>query len=263
MPRTLPALPAIVLSALLVLPVSLPEDPAPWAASPGDTLSLAEVLDRQASARGGRAALDTLRTLDVRFLVIEPTFALEGRYRATRDGRVRVDVFAGDDTVYAEGIDAEGAWKQQGPDAPVEPLAEAGAAALRHGIAFNLVPLHRFSEEGHELSYEGPERVDGRDYHVLRVVLRDGFEARLYVDPENWLVARRRDVRALHPDADTARGPLETLYRAFEEVCGVKRATRTFQVDLATGDTVQSTRVLDQSCNRPEEVLELAREERS
>lgn len=225
-----------------------------------DTLSLEELLDRHVEAMGGRQAMDSLRSLEVRFLVVEPTYALEGRYRATRDGRVRVDVFAGDDNVYSEGIDSAGAWMREGADAPIEPLSAEGTAALRHGIEFNLAGLHRFPRRGHELSYEGRERVEGTKFHVVRAILRDGFEARLYLDPDSWLIARRRDRRALHPDQDSTEQRLETVFHDFEEVCGVRQATRSYQIDLASGDTVQTTRILEQLCNRPPGELDIPRD---
>lgn len=233
------------------------EQQAPAAA---DTLTLEGLLDRHVEARGGRPAMDSLRNLEVRFLVVEPKFALEGRYRATRDGRVRVDAFAGDDNVYSEGIDSAGAWMREGVDAPIEPLSAEGTAALRHGIEFNLVGLHRFPDRGHRLAYEGREPVEGTRYHVIHATLQDGFEARLYVDPESWLVTRRRDRRALHPDQDSTEQQLETVFHDFEDVCGVQRATRSHQIDLATGDTVQTTRVIEQLCNRAPTELDITRD---
>lgn len=255
---TSPALVAVTALAVLgAAPVDAlrpPED-----RSSTDTLTLGTVLDRHAAAMGGGAALDSLRNLDVRFLVVEPTFALEGRYRGTRDGRVRVDVYAGDENVYSEGIDSAGAWKREGPGEAVQPLSSEGESALRHGIVFNLVPLHEFPRHGHELDHSGREEVDDASYHVIDATLRDGFETRFYIDPESWLVTRRRDLRALHPDWDSAETRLETVFHEFEEVCGVRRATRTAQIELATGDTVQTTRVIEQRCNLPPDSLDLSR----
>lgn len=122
------------------------------------------------------------------------------------------------------------------------PASDAGEAALRHGVEYNLIGLHRFTERGHELALEGAETIDGVDYRVIRVTLRDGFTTRLYLDPGSWLVGRRRDVRALHPDHDADERPLETVYTSYGWLCGVRRAPRSVQVDLATGDTVQSSR---------------------
>lgn len=250
---------AALLSALL-LPACAGSDASREPPPPPEPRSIEELVERHVSAMGGREALDSLRNIDLRFEVVEPAYTLEGRYRATRDGRMRVDVFAGDRNVFSEGIDSAGPWQRAGTGAPVEPVGEAGAAALRHGIEYNLVGLHRFPDRGHELTLEGRESVDGVEYRVVKTTLRDGFETYLYLDPATWLVGRRRDVRALHPDLDPEERLLETVYRAFGELCGVRRATRSVQVDLVTGDTVQASRTLEQDCNLPEAALEIPRE---
>lgn len=230
------------------------------AAATSAPLTVQELVERHVTAMGGSEALDSLRNIDIRFQIAEPSFTVEGRYRATRDGRMRVDIFAGDRIVFTEGIDSRGPWQRKGPGAPVEPVSEAGAAALRHGIEYNVFGLHRFSDRGHELELKGREAVEGTDYYVLKATLRDGFETHLYIDPVSWLVTRRRDVRALHPDLDPEENRLETVYQDFEEFCGVARATRSFQVDLATGDTVQTSRTLEQACNRGEGALQIPRD---
>lgn len=240
------------------------------ALSPGCTVSddapgeergtLDRLVQRNVAAMGGEETLDSLRNVDVRFELVEPSFSVEGRYRATADGRMRVDVFADGNHVFSEGIDASGPWQRSGAGAPVEPVGEMGAAALRHGIEYALFGLHRFPERGHELSYAGRKTVEDTDYPVVKVTLSDGFETHLFIDPSTGLVARRRDVRALHPDLDAEERPLETVYESYEELCGVRRATRSVRIDRQSGDTVQTTRTLAQACNRPPESLGLARD---
>lgn len=226
----------------------------------GEPATLDRLVERNMAAMGGEEAIDSLRNIDVVFGVVEPSFTARGRYRAASDGRMRVDVFIDGSHVFSEGIDGSGPWQRAGPGAPVEPVSEMGAAALRHGIEFALFGLHRFSERGHELSYAGRETVDGTEYPVVKATLRDGFETYVFIDPATGRVARRRDVRALHPDFEAEQKPLETVYTSYDELCGTLRATRSVQIDLRTGDTVQTTRTLAQTCNRPMQALGLPRD---
>ena len=221
--------------------------------------TIEEVVERHVAAMGGQEALDSLDNIDIRFEVVEPAYTLRGRYRAMRDGRMRVDVYADRRNVFSEGIDAAGPWQRAGPGAAVESVTADGAAALRHGVEYNLFGLHRFPERGHALALAGRETVEGIEHYVVQVTLRDGFETYLYLDPTTWLVARRRDVRALHPDVDPEERPLETVYESYGTLCGVRRAERSVQIDLSTRDTVQATRTLEQACNRPEAALDIAR----
>lgn len=222
--------------------------------------TLDRLVERNMAAMGGEEALDSLRNIDVVFEVIEPSFTARGRYRAVSDGRMRVDVFIDGSHVFSEGIDGSGPWQRAGPGAPVEPVGEMGAAALRHGIELALFGLHRFPERGHELSYAGRETVDGTEYAVVKATLRDGFDTYIFIDPATGRVARRRDVRALHPDLDAEQKPLETVYTSYDELCGTLRATRSVRIDLRTGDTVQTTRTLAQKGNRPMQALGLPRD---
>jgi hypothetical protein len=38
--------------------------------------------------------------------------------------------------------------------------------------------------------------------YLLQPTLGDGYVTTLYVDPNSWLITRRRDVRPLHVDVD-------------------------------------------------------------
>jgi hypothetical protein len=122
---------------------------------------------------------------------------------------------------------------------------DAAAEALWHGTQYpnNIVPLHEVEDRGHRLELAGRETVDDVAYHVLRLTLSDGFETDWYVHPDSWLLERRRDVRALHPDQDATERRLETQWSDFRPVAGVLRPFRSRQVDLATGEVLQRTEV--------------------
>lgn len=223
--------------------------------------SVDDLIARNVMARGGAAALDAITTVRTVVEITEPTFTVVGDYRATTSGRMRIDVFAKDVRVFSEGIDRAGAWQRRGGDAQVTPSSDAGRAALLHGIEFNLFGLHRFAARGHTVTLEGRDRVDDVDYDVLQVTLQDGHQTWLYLDPHTGQIARQRDVSALHPDVNPDAHAAETVSEDFTTYCGVGVAARSRHIDLTSGATVQTTRILSQECNVPEEALGIPREE--
>lgn len=215
------------------------------------------IINRHVAARGGAAALDAIDNLDTRVLIEETTFTVEGDYRATAGGMMRVDIFADGKRVFSEGLDSGGAWNWSGGD--IEPSTEKGEEALRNGVEFNLFGLHRFAERGHRIELDGEEVIDGVTYKVLKITLANGFETWLFVNAENSMIERRRDVRALHPDVNAEERQIESVYSDFTDYCGVLSPRKTQQIDMKSGETVQTTTIIDQTCNLPEADLRIDR----
>lgn len=203
--------------------------------------TLDDIVQRHVKARGGAAALDAVTSMDTTIDIEEGGNSLNARYRATTGNRMRIDVHVKGARVWSEGIDADGAW--EGPPGKPEPSPPAGAAALQHGVIFNLIGLHRLPALGHSLSPDGEETVAGTRYHVIKVTLKDGFETFLYIDPATWMIARRRDVRALHPAADPTTKLLENFFEDFRPVSGVMTSFRSSQIDVKAGTVLQTTTV--------------------
>jgi hypothetical protein len=180
-------------------------------------------------------------------------------YRATPD-LMRIDIFAGGQRVYSEGLDAHSSWAWEGGKPAAADASPEGAKAIRHGIEFNLFGLHRFRARGHRLELAGREAVDGVDYHVIRVVMADGFETFRYIDPSSWMIGRSRDVRAIHPDTDQTKKLLENVYEDFRPVDGVMTSFRSHQADVATGAVLQRTQLIGQRNNPPVGELHLERD---
>lgn len=223
-------------------------------------VSVDDLIGRNTAARGGADALNAIGNMRVLVEITEPQFTVVGDYRARADGRMRIDIYADGARVFSEGIDAEGAWQRAGGDAPIEPASEKGAAALAHGVEFNLYSLDALRARGSRVDAAGRERLDGVDHHVLKVALPDGFETFLYVDPDSWQIARRRDVRALHPDVDPAEKLIENQYSDFKLQCGAIFAAASRQIDARTGAELQTTRLVDQECNLSEDALQIPRD---
>src|SRR6185295_14809675 len=131
-------------------------------------------------------------------------------------------------------------WEGKGEQ---KPATEKAAAALRHGIELpgKLFGLHELKVRGHSIKPSGREQIDGINYYVLQLVLSDGYSLSLYVDPNSWLVTRRRDVRPLHVDVDPRPTTIEQVSSDFHDVDGLKFPFATAETDLNTGKLLEST----------------------
>lgn len=127
-------------------------------------LDLEELVARHVKARGGKAAVESVRTFDSDIRIVEPTFEVDGAYVATREGKMRVDIRTAGRHVFSEALDDGRAWSWT-PDHGVRVGSDAGAAALRHGIElpFKLFGLHEVRDRGHRLELVGREVVSGID----------------------------------------------------------------------------------------------------
>lgn len=125
--------------------------------------------------------------------------------------------------------------------------SEKGAAALRHGIEQpgHFHALNHMETNGHDVELVGTDTLDGATYDVVAVTLADGFRQWYWVDRATCLVARNRNFRAFHPDVDPTETRVETRYSDFRTVDGVTRAYVSENVDLATGELLGKTRVLE------------------
>jgi hypothetical protein len=206
---------------------------------------LAQIIARNTQARGGAAAIERAKAVQMRIRIVEPKYTMDAVYRATRGGQMRIDVYMGGTRVYSEGCDARRAWDLPADASHAEDSSAAGAAALRHGLEYptNLLGLHEVTSRGHHLSYAGREEIDDVNYHVLRLTLADGFTTYFYVNPRTWLIERQRDERALHPDADPAKKWIEQRFGDYRTVEGRKVAFKGQQYDLRNGTLLQSSSV--------------------
>lgn len=215
-------------------------------------MNLESVVARHVEARGGAAAIEAVRTYEAELRIAEPTFEVDGRYVATRDGRMRVDISIDGERVFTEALDEGRAWSWS-PDQGVGEGSTQGAAALRHGIElpFKLFGLHEMQGRGHRLEFAGSETIDGIEYHVLRLTLDDGFETAYYLNPDTWLIERDRQLRALHVDVDPTAEWIETAYEDYRPVDGVMYAHRQVERQVASGAVLATVTVRTLRVNPP------------
>ncbi len=184
--------------------------------------------------------------------ITEPTFSVQGRYVANRAGTMRIDVFAGGTRVYSEWFDGTRAFEQARDASEGVEVGGDAAAALRHGIEQpgHLWTLADMRANGHRVEWAEPDTTDRSDERALKLTLRDGFEQWYWVDPVTCRIARKRNFRAFHPTVDPTRKWTETRYADFEAHDGVTRAMTTFDIDVATGDTIGRTRIRSVTARR-------------
>jgi outer membrane lipoprotein-sorting protein len=206
------------------------------------SLSIGEIVERNTKAMGGRAAIEAVQSIQIDLHIKDPSFEVDGTYYAARPGMMRIDLSAEGKRVFTESFDGQSGWQWEGKGEQ-KPAAEKATAALRHGVELpgKLFGLHELEGRGQKIKSIGREQIDGISYHVLKLTLKDGYAVSLYVDPNSWLITRRRDVRPLHVDVDPTPTTIEQVSSDFHEVGGVKFPFATAETDLKTGKVLEST----------------------
>ena len=213
--------------------------------------TLDEVIERHTKAVGGRAAIEAIQSIEFDLHITDPKFEVDGTYFAARPGKMRIDVNAGGDHVFTEAFDGQKGWEGKGTSQ--KPATEKATAALRHGVELpgKLFGLHELKARGHRIELAEREKIDGIGYYVLRLTLNDGYATTLYVDPNSWLITRRRDVRPLHVDVDPTPTTIEQRSFDFRTISGVQFAFASSETDLQSGKVLETTVVRSVKINPP------------
>lgn len=207
--------------------------------------SLEQALACNAAAVGGMPQLSEIDTLRFDLDIREPTFAVQGRYVASRAGKMRVDIYADGERVFAEGLVGDEAW-QWTPEGRTVAGPES-AATLRHGIEapgrfWTLRALQRRGLQV-ELLDPGPQAKAGE--WQFRLTRADGSRYDYFIDRLSCLPTREVSRRALHPDVDPTVVTIETAYSEPFKVDGVLRFRVSEQRDLDSGEWLGTTRIVD------------------
>jgi len=214
-------------------------------------LSFDEIIARHTRARGGRAALDAIQAVYVDQDITENGKSVNAHYLCDKQPAFRIDIYDGGKHSFCEGLDAKGPWIWPQAQAAARDGVADGAKSAIQGIQFNLYGLHAFPGLGNRLSLETRQTISGTDYHVIGVNMRGSYQTYLYLDPNTFLVMRRRDDRAPHPDLNATRKYLETQYFDYRPVSGVMVAFAQHQVDLASGAVTQTISCRNIAYNPP------------
>lgn len=214
-------------------------------------VTLDKIIDRNAQAMGGRAAIEAIQSIEVSLHISDPGFEADGIYYAARPGKMRIDVSVAGKHVFTEAFDGERGWEWNGKESKT--AAPLATAALSHGVELpgKLFGLHELKQRGHQLQLVGREKIDGIDYYAIRLIFRDGYQTTLYVDPNSWLITRRRDFRPLHVDIDPRPTTIEQKNWDFRKVGGVQFAFAGSETDLKTGKLLESSLIKEIKINPP------------
>jgi hypothetical protein len=234
------------------------------AAVPAFAADLDTILDENAEAHGA-AAYAEINSVRHRLLIKEPGFQVEGTYTATRDGRMRIDIYGGGNRVFSEGLDGDCGWAWRpgppGAEPEVEPcVGEDETAALRHGTQ---MPGHFFTLKdvrvrGAEVELIGEEETDSGVQWQVRLTLPDGFSREYFIDQESKLIVRARDQRAFHPGVDPVKITVESRYSEPRTIDGVVRYMKQENTNAETGEWLGTTTILtiEHNVEIPEGIFE-------
>lgn len=214
-------------------------------------MNLKNIIENHTNALGGAEAVEAIQGIQVDFHLIEPTFEVDGIYSADRTGRMRVDIFVQNVRVFSEGFDGSQGWQLPQDAERSEPTSPAGTIALKNGIENQLYGLHELQSRGHQLELVGMEKVDDIAYFVIKIGYASGSTLWRYINPNTWLIERGRERKALHPDVDPTELTVETQFSDFRQVGGVLRPFHEIQLDLSSGQTLQTTTVKGIKINPP------------
>jgi hypothetical protein len=204
------------------------------------SVTIDEVVGTHTEARGGAASIESVDALRLELLITEPGFSVEGRYVATREGYMRIDIFAGGERVFTEALGPDGGWHlRQGEKTPA-PLSPEGERALRRGLERNLYGLHELPGLGYELAL-APD--DAAGHWVVVETGPAGLTRKLHIDRATGLIAAAAETKALHPDVDPTEIRQETRFSGWQEHGGVLIVTDSVTRDLATGEVISRVQV--------------------
>lgn len=211
---------------------------------------LVTIIERHIEARGGREAVESVRSMSVELEIVEPEFTVTGSYVATREGWMRIDVFAGGERVFTEALGPDGGWQMHADGVPLD-LSPEGEAALRRGVYGNLYGLHELSDLGYELTLVGQTERGGRSLWEIEQTAPDGFSKHAFLDAETFLDWGEVKTAALHPDVDPTEARQETRVIEHSEAEGIWFPNRMKKIDLDSGDLLQEATITARQLNPP------------
>lgn len=204
-------------------------------------MELEKIIENHTAAIGGFEAIEGIKSLQITFHLIEPTYQLDGLYTVDRTNRVRVDIFSDNERVFTEGFNGSFGWQLPHKAKLCFPTSPEGTKALLHGIENQLFGLHELQNRGHHLELVGQEKLENTIFYVINVKYADGHSLQRFINPDSWLIERSREQKALHPDIDPTQVVVETQYSDFQRVGGLLRSFREVQTNLSTSEILQST----------------------
>lgn len=201
-----------------------------------DALTLEEILDRHAEARGGYENIRAIRTLvHSRGTYREPGFEGSGKAFMAHARPYFKRVGDPDNPgSFSEGYDGS-TWEwYRDPGAVVRTVGDA-AEAGRHGNQLDGA-LIDYRDKGSTATLGGIVEIDGRPAYQITITMRDGFASDYFIDTETYLVSAERMSASIHAFGEEV--TRESLVGDYREVEGVLFPFRFRETDIATGEMV-------------------------
>jgi hypothetical protein len=184
------------------------------AAAPAPAITAEEIVAKNVEARGGAAALASLKSLRRTGRLVLPgqNLLITLSEVKERPGRVRQEAtYQGLTQVQA--WDGEKGWQIQPFEGRKDPAPMSGDDAKPFRLAADLDgPFVDAKAKGHALEYLGTEDVEGTLAHKLRVKLKWGGDVTVWIDPDTWMVIRdlqKSTVRGAEQEVETDYGDYE------------------------------------------------------
>ena len=218
-------------------------------AAADDARTIEDIIARHTEARGGAGVIEAVQSVRVALEITEPGFTVTGDYVATREGFMRIDIYADGTRVFTEALGPDGGWQMMA-DGSVKGLTPEGLDALRRGLEGNLYGLHERAALGYRYRLVGKTEQGGRPVYELEEVASDGFSKHLFVDAETYQVIADVRTAALHPDVDSTEKRQMTFYSVFEAAAGGPLYSTVSQTrDMDTGENMQRVRITARTLN--------------
>lgn len=202
---------------------------------------ISTIIARHTEARGGAAALEAVKAIEVDRRVQEGKRQFTTHYVAIRDGRMRLDVYQSGSLVLSEGNDGESAWQRRGNLETTADMPDWALTAVKRAVRHNLYALHELAALGTELKLDDREKYDGLLHWVIVATDRDGYERRLFISPNDYLITRVQEYSALNPDRTNYPTDLNTYFSDFREVDGVIFSFKSETHGSESGVALQTT----------------------
>lgn len=207
-------------------------------------LTVGQLVDKNIAAKGGREALDALQSVRLtgRLLVNQGQLELGFAQTKKRGGLVRAEVSLQGLTM-VQAYDGTQAWQIapfQGRKDPEKMSADDAKSLIEDSDLTGF--LVDWKAKGSTVEYVGREDVDGTLAHKVKVTLKNGDLAWVYLDPDHFLEIRvlsQRIERGAQVEIETDLGDYEKVggvFLPFSIEAGRKGSTSKQKILLSKGE---------------------------
>ena len=146
-----------------------------------------DIIAKNIKARGGEKNIQDIKTIKstMKMSMMGMEFPMTVYVKNNESTRIEME-FMGQAMITV--VTPTAGWMSQGgtiQDIPAENLADARASTAQQNPLNN--PLVDYKNKGTKITYEGTEKVDGKDAYKLKIVTKDTTELILFIDKETNL----------------------------------------------------------------------------